>query len=61
MPEGAIDFSPDASSVIDILITNALEGAVILAGSCPRIITMRSFVPFYESRPVLYSVAQMIR
>lgn len=61
LPGGDVDFSPDASSLIDTLITNAMEGSVALASSCPRLLTMRSFVPFYPSRPVVQSVAQLIR
>ena len=50
-PEPGIRFSPDEFGVTEALITNALEGAVGLLTSLPRVPYTRSFVPFYDGRP----------
>ncbi|BDA47981.1 hypothetical protein COCOBI_11-2380 [Coccomyxa sp. Obi] len=42
---GAIQCSPDGFSVADTIITNAVEGAVALVSTCPRLVRGRSFVP----------------
>ena len=50
-PEPGVRFSPDEFGVIEALITNAVEGAVGLLNSLPRVLYTRSFVPFYDGRP----------
>ena len=50
-PEPGVRFSPDEFGVTEALITNAVEGAVGLLTSLPRVLYTRSFVPFYDGRP----------
>lgn len=49
--EAGIRFKPDEFRVIEALVTNAVQGAVALLGSLPRLSHTRSFVPFYKGRP----------
>ena len=49
--DAGINFSPDDFGVTEALITNAVQGAVGLLSSLPRVLHTRSFVPFYEGKP----------
>ncbi len=46
-----IRFRPDEFRVTEALVTNAVQGAVALLSSLPRVSHTRSFVPFYEGTP----------
>ncbi len=54
-------FSPDAFGIVDVLHNNALAGAASLIGSCPRLLAMRRFAPFYDGRPSTLSPGAVIR
>ncbi len=60
-PDGGMRCSPDGFSVSDTIMTNAVEGAIALIASCPRLLMTRSFVPFYDTQPNLLSVSHVIR
>lgn len=60
-PEGGIRCSPDGFSVADTIMTNAVEGTIALVATCPRLISTRSFVPFYETQPSGLNLFSTIR
>jgi hypothetical protein len=60
-PEGGIRCCPDGFSVVDTIMTNAVEGTIALVATCPRLILTRSFVPFYETQPSGLNLSNTIR
>lgn len=44
-------FVPDRDAICDVLNNNVIEGAVAIAQSCPRLMFMRAFSSYYDSKP----------
>ena len=59
--EGGISLRPDEFRVTEALVTNAVQGAVGLLSSLPRLSHTRSFVPFYEGRPSGTRLLEVVR
>ena len=59
--DAGITFSPDDFGVTEAMITNAVQGAVGLLSSLPRVLHTRSFVPFYEGKPSCTRLEHVVR
>lgn len=59
--EASIRFRPDEFRVTEALVTNAVQGALALLSSLPRLSHTRSFVPFYEGTPSGTRLSDVVR